>query len=975
MSISIYTVPSSTIRDYFFWVKKQIILYVLLMLGITPVLSQHRFQKAYGSTGNELGRGITRDNYGNLILLNQVDLGTETDFGIMVLSNSGVLMSSFHYSIPSNQEPYALEKTSDGGFLIGGTDYGDIKSRTFLCKINENLDVEWLRFIKTQSDMYCAMITEDNQGNIYLNSVSKPNNLADNALTKFSSSGALIWKRTFGIDQNDHIFDIHFSEDGTLNCFGDIWDGGSHLILIRMSPDGVVLRQQSLFHPFENYHYYPMEVIDLENGEFIITGCDLVSSKSVLIKMDENLQPVWSQLTGGTASSGNIDLYLESGYFANGNVYLIGNTSLNGGDIIIVSMNTDGGINWSKAYGGSLLEKTDRTAHRVIYADDDKVYFCGRTQSFGAGSNDIYLTCAGIDGNSGCYEQDISIHKITPLYEPYEIDIIKSFNVDILIGSAQKQPANWLITETMCPTALQADFTANQQNICAGAGVNFTDLTNNLPTSWNWIFEGGTPASSVLQNPGNIVYFNPGSFKVTLMVSSGSEYDTIVRENYIQAAPLPQVNLGNDLCMPSEGLLPLFAGEGFIDYQWSNGISGSSWIYAVEPGIYWVTVTNQFGCVNTDSIEIYPGLDTLPDLGPDQSICDGQTISLNPGTAYYSYLWSDGSSADHLDVATPGIYWVKVSNEWGCEASDSITVTYGLNPVLNLGEDLMLCQLSNTVLDAGTGYSSYLWSNGSSAREISPAEFGTYWVRVTDLNGCQGSDTILIEQKFLNIDIGDTLTACEGEIISVDAGNSFGQYQWSNGGTTSLIEISDPGKYWIRVTDENQCEGSDTIVVLFSDLPEFERINRLSAGYIQVSASGGTAPYMYSDNGLSYQNSGEFQTTGVDFQRFFIRDARGCMSDSLVYLGEVDLIIPNFFTPNDDFNHDIWEIDGIQAYPDAVIRIFDRFGKLIMTYEGTNAGWDGKINGKEVPSDTYWYQITFPAYTKKPITGNVTLIR
>jgi len=952
-------------------IYKILIIIVLFNFMIQLSWAQNTFHKMFGSSSDETGVSILMHENGNLILLFKMD-DADDDFAIAVADQNLNILETKRYYIPGNQEPATLQKSMDGGYFVAGDDMSSGIQKVFLVKLNQYLEIEWSRKFSSQNNMKLYMVTEDPSGNVFLGGDCRNSTTNDFVLFKFNSLGNMQWYRTMGTEQNDHIYDIHFAADGNLICFGSTWYSSAELTMFVIDQNGVVLKQQSLFR---GPHFYPRKILEIPGGDFVIFGTDVTTFKSFVIRMNADLQPVWYKFIRGLASGNDKGVYFESGFIDDNQIFFTGNSLNNGGDIVLVNMNTDGAVNWVKTYGDSGQEKITSLSRHSVTGSGNQVFLFGSTSGSFSSDSQCYLIKASSDGQSGCFEQYLDPYIQNAVYDPYDIEISKNFlvSVDDLATSVQTIDSPEVIR--ICPEDLQADFSSSSRNICEGQLVNFTDLSSAGTLSWNWIFEGGGPETSTLQNPSGIKYENPGSFKVTLMVSSGSEYDTIVRENYIQAAPLPQVNLGNDLCMPSEGLLPLFAGEGFIDYQWSNGISGSSWIYAVEPGIYWVTVTNQFGCVNTDSIEIYPGLDTLPDLGPDQSICDGQTISLNPGTAYYSYLWSDGSSADHLDVATPGIYWVKVSNEWGCEASDSITVTYGLNPVLNLGEDLMLCQLSNTVLDAGTGYSSYLWSNGSSAREISPAEFGTYWVRVTDLNGCQGSDTILIEQKFLNIDIGDTLTACEGEIISVDAGNSFGQYQWSNGGTTSLIEISDPGKYWIRVTDENQCEGSDTIVVLFSDLPEFERINRLSAGYIQVSASGGTAPYMYSDNGLSYQNSGEFQTTGVDFQRFFIRDARGCISDSLVYLGDVDLVIPNFFTPNDDFIHDTWEIEGIQHYPQAVINIFDRYGKLLASCNGDSPGWNGKSNGKEVPSDTYWFQILFPTYLKNPVTGHVTVKR
>jgi PKD repeat protein len=80
---------------------------------------------------------------------------------------------------------------------------------------------------------------------------------------------------------------------------------------------------------------------------------------------------------------------------------------------------------------------------------------------------------------------------------------------------------------------LFADFTANSTSIPIGGSVNFTDLSFGAPISWEWVFEGGTPSSSNLQNPIGIVYSTEGSFDVSLTVSDGTNSQTITKNAYI----------------------------------------------------------------------------------------------------------------------------------------------------------------------------------------------------------------------------------------------------------------------------------------------------------------------------------------------------------------------------------------------------------------------------------------------------------
>ncbi|NPD45767.1 MULTISPECIES: PKD domain-containing protein [unclassified Lentimicrobium] len=90
---------------------------------------------------------------------------------------------------------------------------------------------------------------------------------------------------------------------------------------------------------------------------------------------------------------------------------------------------------------------------------------------------------------------------------------------------------------------LTANFSADQTNIPSGCTVQFSDLSIGVPTSWNWTFEGGTPATSTEQNP-IVAYENNGEFDVTLEVTNVNGSESITEENYISvvAGLTPEVH-------------------------------------------------------------------------------------------------------------------------------------------------------------------------------------------------------------------------------------------------------------------------------------------------------------------------------------------------------------------------------------------------------------------------------------------------
>jgi len=96
-------------------------------------------------------------------------------------------------------------------------------------------------------------------------------------------------------------------------------------------------------------------------------------------------------------------------------------------------------------------------------------------------------------------------------------------------GSHEVTRDNYITVELPAPVvAFQADITV----LDAGGTVNFLDLSSNEPDEWSWLFEGGTPESSTMENP-SVQYMFPGVYDVSLVVSNASGYDYITKENYI----------------------------------------------------------------------------------------------------------------------------------------------------------------------------------------------------------------------------------------------------------------------------------------------------------------------------------------------------------------------------------------------------------------------------------------------------------
>lgn len=131
-----------------------------------------------------------------------------------------------------------------------------------------------------------------------------------------------------------------------------------------------------------------------------------------------------------------------------------------------------------------------------------------------------------------------------------------------------------------------ASFTSNLTSICVTGCINFTDNSTNAPTSWSWSFPGGTPSSSVQQNPTNICYSNSGTYNVSLISTNTGGSDTITMINYVTINPLP-TNAGS-----ISGTTTVCQGQNTVNYTVPTIANATSYIWSLPSGASGTSTTN-----------------------------------------------------------------------------------------------------------------------------------------------------------------------------------------------------------------------------------------------------------------------------------------------------------------------------------------------------------------------------------------------
>ncbi|MBL7951471.1 MAG: T9SS type A sorting domain-containing protein [Flavobacteriales bacterium] len=292
-----------------------------------------------------------------------------------------------------------------------------------------------------------------------------------------------------------------------------------------------------------------------------------------------------------------------------------------------------------------------------------------------------------------------------------------------------------------------ADFSNSDASICPGGTVAFTDASINNPSAFEWIFEGGQPATSTLQDP-VVQYAAPGSYMVTLIVQTADGPDTLEVPGAVVVQQLPVANAGADE-NSCEGEAVQLLATGGVTYQWipATGLSDATVANPTTTPTgnvtYTVLVTDAEGCQGNDAVTItvHPAPVLTVDAG-NNVLCTGDTLDmLAEGASLYTwspniFLNTNSGAAVQAWPAGDFTWTVTGTDGFGCEASTSVSVTVvpaATTPVITSDGAAL-------VATAATAYQWLLAGEpvaGATEADYTPTANGDYSVVITDANGCQ----------------------------------------------------------------------------------------------------------------------------------------------------------------------------------------------------------------------------------------------
>jgi len=273
-------------------------------------------------------------------------------------------------------------------------------------------------------------------------------------------------------------------------------------------------------------------------------------------------------------------------------------------------------------------------------------------------------------------------------------------------------------------------FAGNDQTVCSGDTVV---LIGSGATSYSW-------NNGAVNNSGFVAQATQTYTLTGIDINLCQNTDQIT----INVNPTPTVSAGIDTSICA-GASFILTGVGASSYSWNNGVTNGVSFIPASTATYTLTGTNAFGCDDQDQIAIT--VNSLPtiNVGPNATICEGDSIVLQ-ATGALSYSWNNGQANGAVIYPTQpsSSYSVVGVDANNCQGTATLLVSANPLPVVNTISDTLVCDYNVPVqLNVLGNASLFTWSNGTVGYSISISQAGTYTV-TGELNGCTDSSSIVV---------------------------------------------------------------------------------------------------------------------------------------------------------------------------------------------------------------------------------------
>jgi hypothetical protein len=392
-----------------------------------------------------------------------------------------------------------------------------------------------------------------------------------------------------------------------------------------------------------------------------------------------------------------------------------------------------------------------------------------------------------------------------------------------------------------------------------------------------------------------------GEYSVT--ITDGQGCTVIVSETLTEPQKLLVSGVATDATCKGEAngsiLLEVSGGTEAYTYEWNNG-SREKDLANISAGYYRVSVTDANACSTLADFTLTEPSSVITVSGSISDVtCANESngsilLSVNGGSSDYTYLWSNGVTSKDLVNISGGSYDVTITDFNGCTTTESYNVNEpsGIIAASGMVSDVKCAGESNGSIvlsvSGGSGDYSYLWSNGTTSKDLNGVSGGSYEVTITDIKGCTTAESYVVNEPSGAIAASGVVSdvACAGEsngsiVLSVSGGSGDYSYLWSNGATSKDLANVSGGSYDVTISDMNGCSSQESYMVnepvsgiTVSGTSTNAACNGEATGSITIEVSGGAEPYTYDwSNGSVDKNPTDLSVGWYDV---VVSDANGC---------------------------------------------------------------------------------------------------
>ncbi|MBM2817373.1 MAG: hypothetical protein HW421_4135 [Ignavibacteria bacterium] len=460
----------------------------------------------------------------------------------------------------------------------------------------------------------------------------------------------------------------------------------------------------------------------------------------------------------------------------------------------------------------NMLKRFTRTFYKSTDFSEDTAHMVPGWFQNGPDGN-LYLGIEAYGSSCGHYALNLrSIHSILRINNPNEFwygGVNKIDTVDLGKNSFHIAFPNVLHDYFNVHVWGKAD----AQNICVGDTIKLSSISK-PGVKYDWY--GPNDYHSNEQNPfiPNADTIHSGIYKVKVTLNGLNGWSD---EIDIKVNPLPKAEIigktvfceGDSVFLQAKSSVP------GMKYRWSNG-STSYGTYINKGGMHYVDFTDTNGCANQATIEVIAFKSPQAQIRQEKPLCKGGTTTLRVITddKNNKLFWSTGETKDTITISEEKKYSLIVTSSDGCRANGEIDIKAVQLPTLKITGKTHICDGAPAELSTDIPFAAYKWSTGETTRKIIVTKTGSFSVDVIDSNGCSGSAVVEVRvAKGPGFRVLGTDKFCKGESVKLSTDADFASYKWSTGETTKSISVNKSGKYFLTVTDTNNCTAIDSITI------------------------------------------------------------------------------------------------------------------------------------------------------------------